>query len=115
MITKEDMKSLESYEYYFRTAIESNYVRNFGSKQYKALNDIYERITGARYKADIGCPHCALNFIKRLGSLYFEEKKRLETEQVQNELEPKDVTTSEPKRKTSRSKKAATNKEPKTE
>lgn len=115
MITAEDMKALEGYEYYFNTAVNSNYARNFGSKQYRALNDIYERITGRRYKTDFGCPHCTLRFIKELGKLYFAEKKRLETEQVQNELEPENVTASAPKRKPGRPRKQATNNEQKSE
>lgn len=105
MIDSNDMKILDGYEHSFRTAVENNYCRNFGTSQYKELNDVYERITGYRYKADMSCPHCALEFIRRLGQLYFKEKERLAQEQP----EPKDVTTSEPVKKPGRPKKQATN------
>lgn len=107
------MKVLEGYENSFRTAIENNYCRNFGSRTYKSLNDIYERINGKRYAVNWGCPHCAIRFVQALGKLYFAEKERLS--KVQCEPEPESVTTSAPKKKGGRTKKSATNNEQKQE
>ena len=112
-MTQEDMKALESYEYTFRTAIENGFARHFGSKQYTALKTIYERITGHKLNVNFSCPHCSLDFIKRLGKMYFEAKEHYA--KVQTEPEPNDVTASEPKKKTTRKKKVATNNEQKSE
>ena len=120
MISKEDMEFLGGYENSFRTAIENNYCRNFGVRKYSELHSVYQRITGHRYEVNWGCPHCAIRFVQALGKLYFEEKSRQEAAivaednpQVQNELEPKSVTDSVPKRKPGRPKKVATNNEQK--
>lgn len=115
MISKEDMEFLDGYAGSFKTAVENNYCRNLGIKKYNELHLIYQRITGKKYAVNWGCPHCAIRFVQTLAKIYFEEKKRLEAEQVQNELEPKDVTASAPKRKPGRPKKTATNNDTKTE
>lgn len=113
MISQEDMQALESYEYSFKTAIENNFARHFGSKQYAALKEIYKHITGKYPTTNFSCGYCAIGFIKQLGKLYFDEKARLEAEKVQTELEPETVTDSVPKKKGGRSKKQATNNEQK--
>lgn len=117
MISNEDMIILDGFEHTFHTAIENNYARHFGSKQYNMLNAIYERITGKKYSVNYGCSYCALGFVKALAKLYFAEKARQESEksaennqQVQTELEPKPVSDSKPKGKGGRPKKTATNK-----
>lgn len=117
MISSEDMKLLEGYERTFTSAINSNYARHFGSRQYNELNEVFERITGHKYKVNYGCSYCALGFIKAIGQLYFAEKDRLalEAAKVQSQPEHQDVTTSEPKKKRGRPKKVATNNEQKPE
>ena len=72
------MEALKGYERSFKTALESGYARHFGSNQYNALNAIYERITGKKYSVNYGCSYCALQFIKALGKMYFDELKRQE-------------------------------------
>ena len=113
MATIEDIKALESYEYYFNSAINNNYCRNFSSKQYQYLNDIYERMTGHRYTVNWGCPHCTIRFVQEVGRTYFRAKEELA--KVQEQPEPETVTPSAPKKKGGRPKKQATNKETKTE
>lgn len=112
MISKEDMEALSSYEYYFKSAINSNYCRSFSGVQYRALKEIYFRITGRNTTHNLGCPHCAIKFIRELGRLYFDE---LEKQKAQIEPEPEAVTDSVPKKKGGRPKKQATNKETKNE
>ena len=112
------MKLLEGYERTFTSAINSNYARHFGSRQYNELNEVFERITGHKYKVNYGCSYCALGFIKAIGNLYFAEKERLAKEsetrtEDQHSLEPQEVTASEPKRKRGRPRKVATNNEQK--
>lgn len=80
MISIEDMRVLDGYEHTFKTAIENGYCRNFGSSQYRELNNVYEHLTGNRYRADMGCPHCVLRFIKELGRLYYEAKAQMQPE-----------------------------------
>ena len=125
MISKEDMEFLDGYAGSFKTAVENNYCRNLGVKKYNQLHLIYQRITGKKYAVNWGCPHCAIRFVQTLAKLYFDEvalRKQQESEeiadkepQVQDELEPKDVTASAPKRKPGRPKKTATNNDTKTE
>ena len=123
MISDEDMKVLEGFKHTFQTAIENNYARHFGSRQYNQLNEIFERITGHKYAVNYGCSYCALQFIRAIGHLYFTELDNrakvlvdvndMEDTPVQSELEPKPVTDSVPKRKPGRPKKVATNNEQK--
>lgn len=108
MISEEDMKILSGYERSFTTAIENGYARNLGSLTYKLLNEIYERITGTKYAGGTwGCPHCNLGFIKRLGQLYFEQKKSASPTEARTE----NVSNSVPAKKPGRPKKSATNNE----
>ena len=103
------MKTLEGYENTFRTAIDSSYARNLGSRAYNALNEIFERITGNKFSGSWGCPHCTIRFMQLLGKLYFDEKQRLAS--IPAESRTEDVNVSESKRKAGRPRRQATNNE----
>ena len=114
MISKEDMAIIDGYANTLNSAVNSGFARNLGCNKLNSLNDVFERITGHRYKGSWGCPHCTIAFLKQLGGLYFAEKERLAKE-VQTQPEPETVSDSAPKRKGGRSKKQATNNEQKPE
>lgn len=88
MISQEDMNVLKEFEKTFDDAVNRDFARNLGMRTYRALNDVYEHITGGRYKANgWGCPSCNFKFVKRLGQMYFDELKRLAEETVEKPVE----------------------------
>lgn len=112
MISQEDMRVLDGYANTFKRAVENGYARNFTVSQYRELNDVYEHITGHRYKADMGCPYCALTFIKNLGVLYFKAKQEqasLEA-QVEESLKSAEIIDSDTPKDSPKHKKNNNNK-----
>lgn len=73
-ILKKDIKKLEQYDSYFRTAIHHQYMRNLTNTQIDELLGIYERITGKKYKLCKTCGTAKLKFIQEVGKLYYENK-----------------------------------------
>lgn len=61
------------YEDRFRTAIDSDYVRNIGSKDFKELVDTYRDATGHTLESNPGCGACVLRVFKVIGRWYFGE------------------------------------------
>lgn len=90
MISQEDMNALKEFEKTFDDAVNRDFTRNLGMKTYRKINDIYEHITGSRYKGNgWGCPACNFKFIKTVGKMYFDELKRIADEKaIMEKLNP---------------------------
>jgi len=73
---------LRKYEDYLTTAIKGNYIRSLTNTQIEELIAIGDEV-GIKYKNN-HCPKCALDFVKKLATPYFEQKTKLE-EKKRNE------------------------------
>lgn len=84
--TNEEMEYLKKYEENFKTAVQANYSRNIPTAELTQLHRIYERSKNTKYNL---CKHCStsiLNFLKRMGAMYFEDLKIMSAKQ-ENENE----------------------------
>lgn len=72
-MTQEDRDYLKEYETNFKTAINGNYTRNLLKSVINRMLEIYEKETGIRYNLCTHCPTSVLNFLKKIGKIYFEE------------------------------------------
>ena len=79
---EKDLEILEKYESWFRTAIKADYIRALWDSDIKILIPIYEKWTGKKISVN-SCGKCKLDFMKKLGKLYFENKQKLE-EDIKN-------------------------------
>ena len=61
------------YEERFRTAIDSDFVRNIGSRDFKELIDTYREASGVSLDSNPGCGACVLRAFKVIGRWYFEQ------------------------------------------
>lgn len=77
-LTKEQMKALEPYEKYMRTAVRADWASNPGMQGIDTLRRVWEDVTGTRRNMSVSCGVCILNLLKDVGRLYFDSlpKKR---------------------------------------
>lgn len=77
-LTKEQMKALEPYEKYMRTAVRASWASNPGMQGIDTLRRVWEDVTGTRRNMSVSCGVCILNLLKDVGRLYFNSlpKKR---------------------------------------
>lgn len=83
--TIEEMEYLKKYESNFNTAVNCNYSRNIPTAELTQLHRIYERSKNTKYNL---CKHCStsiLNFLKKMGTMYFEDLKIMEQTIKKNE------------------------------
>lgn len=73
MINKNDIKFLKQYEDRFRTALNSNYVRNIPSSDVERMTLIYYNVTGNKLGYVANCGSCILSICKSVGRLYFSQ------------------------------------------
>lgn len=75
-ISDEDFAFLSNYEDAFRTATESNYIKQaIGTANALRMKNIYSKLVGFEYKATMSCGKCVLNLVKRLSKFYYEERQ----------------------------------------
>ncbi len=77
MFNKEQIKALEPYEEYFESATIANYVRNIPADKMQAIKEIWEKASGEKVKEKLTCGACLLNFMKRVGQNYYNDKKTI--------------------------------------
>ena len=85
-LTKEEFAIVSKWEMNILTAVRSKYLRNVGRSALDVLVPIYERATGTRRRVNSNCAACILEFLQRLGAIYFSDKAELEDSKTQ---EPK--------------------------
>ena len=86
---KNDLLILKKYESWFHSAIYANYTRALWQSDYNVLVPIYEKWTGTSAKINMSCSKCKLDFVKRLGKLYYKNKEEIENkEKYEKQSEP---------------------------
>lgn len=76
-LTKEEFAIISHWEMNIQTAVRSKYLRNVGRTALGTLVPIYERVTGTRQYVNPNCAACILEFLQRLGVVYFADKTEL--------------------------------------
>ena len=89
-MTQDIFDGLNKYESYLITASKADYIRSLTNKQMDELISLGDSL-GIIYKNN-HCPKCALEFVKKLATPYFEEKQKME------ELKNEGEVTAHPKR-----------------
>lgn len=75
-----DLKKLEKYESWFLCAIKSDYTKALWKSDFDILIPIYKKWTNeSTTNINFGCSTCKLNFIKKLGKIYFKKKEEYGT------------------------------------
>lgn len=80
-MNKEQHDKLIKYESIFKTAIESNYYRSMDSR---FAADFIDTCHELHVYVKPSCPACVLTALKVIGKLYFEYKKQVEENPIQD-------------------------------
>lgn len=108
MFTKEQIETLKEFEPYFRSATVANYVRNIQANKLQIIIENWERASGEIIKERMSCGVCQLNFFKRVGKQYFEDKKQYQEESRKEREETQaQEETPKPKKRTTKKKTTA--------
>lgn len=97
-LTQEEIATLSKWKLNMRTAIRAKYLRHVGRAAIETMVPIYERATGYRVRVNSNCGACVLDFLQRMGAIYFADLEEMEA--VKN-AQPE---TEAPKRRTKRKK-----------
>ena len=97
-LTQEEIAILSKWEMSLRTAVRSKYLRHVGRTAIETMVPIYERATGYRIRVNSNCGACVLDFLKRMGAVYFADLEEME---ASKNAQPE---TEAPKRRTKRKK-----------
>lgn len=90
---EKDLEVLKPYESNFRTAINSNYSKAIWQSDMNILIGIYYKWTNTKPSINMNCSKCKLDFIKRMGKLYFkkleeyDEKRKIQANKEQSQQE----------------------------
>lgn len=76
-MTEEQIKRLEPFEPYFRTALNANWARHPGQKAMELIHCIYTSVTGERRPLNASCQSCILHLLQDCGRLYYLSKAQL--------------------------------------
>lgn len=77
-LTQEEIATLSKWEMNMRTAVRSKYLRHVGRKAIETMVPIYERATGYRVRVNSNCGACVLDFLQRIGNIYFADLEEIE-------------------------------------
>lgn len=88
-MTEKQFEYLKRFESNFITSINHNYSTNVQSSDLDKMIKIYEEVTGSKVYMCKYCTSDVLNFLKRIGKLYFDKKEQVGKEQelTTNELQ----------------------------
>ena len=78
--TEEEITTLKEWENNFLTATKSNYKRATVRKNDLKIREIAEAAGMEGLTTNFGCGNCSLNFYRKVGEKYFEDKKYYEEE-----------------------------------
>lgn len=76
---------LRKFDYYITTATRGNYIRSLSTTQVEELKSIGKELGIELQNGH--CPKCLLDFIKKLGIPYLEQKDKLEQKKKDKENE----------------------------
>lgn len=77
-LTQEEIATLSKWELNMRTAVRSKYLRHVGRMAIETMVPIYERATGYRVRVNSNCGACVLDFLQRMGAVYFADLEEIE-------------------------------------
>lgn len=77
-LTQEEIATLSKWELNMRTAVRSKYLRHVGRMAIETMVPIYERATGYRIRVNSNCGACVLDFLQRMGAIYFADLEEIE-------------------------------------
>lgn len=77
-LTQEEIATLSKWELNMRTAVRSKYLRHVGRTAIETMVPIYERATGYRIRVNSNCGACVLDFLQRMGAVYFADLEEME-------------------------------------
>lgn len=89
MLTNEEIIALAKYEDHLRKAVESDFMRNPGREAIRLMDAIYSRAKGVALRSDPTCGVCILKVLKKIGTLYFEQKAKMEEDVKATAEKPK--------------------------
>ena len=81
-LTAAQIKALEPYERNFKQATEAAWCSYPGQAGINLMLETWTALTGMPYAYRAGCPHCLLNLVRDLGTLYFAQKPAIEAAQA---------------------------------
>lgn len=82
---KTDLEILDHYESWFHSAIYSDYTKALWKSDFDVMLPIYVKWTGTTPNINYNCSKCKLNFVKRLGKLYYKYKEDYEKQSKETE------------------------------
>ena len=97
-LTQKELEIVGRWEKNLRTAIRAKYLRHVGRTAIETMVPIYERATGHRVRVNSNCGACVLDFLQRMGAIYFADLEEME---AARNAQP---DTEAPKRRTKRKK-----------
>lgn len=84
-MTKQEFKYLSQFEDNFYTATRSNFSRNISRTNLEKFSEIIEKETGKPTNTNYNCSVCALNLIKKMAEIYYNEKNKKEEKEKEVE------------------------------
>lgn len=81
---EKDLEQLKKYESWLHSALYGDYIRALWKSDMEILVPIYEKWTGKKINMNSACGKCKLDFMKKLGKLYFNNKEKMELEDGKN-------------------------------
>ena len=84
-MTKQEFKYLSQFEDNFYTATRSNFSRNISRSHLEKFSEIIEKETGKPTNTNYNCSVCALNLIKKMADIYYNEKNKKEEKEKEVE------------------------------
>lgn len=77
-LTQNELEIVGRWEKNLRTAIRAKYLRHVGRMAIETMVPIYERATGYRVRVNSNCGACVLDFLQRIGNIYFADLEEIE-------------------------------------
>lgn len=77
-LTQNELEIVGRWEKNLRTAIRAKYLRHVGRAAIEIMIPIYERATGYRVRVNSNCGACVLDFLQRMGAVYFADLEEME-------------------------------------
>lgn len=77
-LTQKELEIVGRWERNLRTAIRAKYLRHVGRMAIETMVPIYERATGHRVRVNSNCGACVLDFLQRMGAVYFADLEEME-------------------------------------
>lgn len=83
MLSREQIDRLKPYEEYFTSAVVANYIRNIPADKLNAIRTIWEEAGGEKNVGKMTCGVCQLNFFRKVGKQYFQDRKAYNNEDAE--------------------------------